>query len=91
MAKYICEIEGCGEEISENTGKHGGLAICTKCSHVRYYWRKRGTGAVEEYKRRLEFRTARMEYLSPHVKRQLNQAARQVNRAKERAQAAAQR
>ena len=72
--KKFCEVEGCGEELSEGAGTHGGMAICGGCRSALYYWRKQGPRAAAARRERLIFFSARMDYLAPHVGRMLKAA-----------------
>jgi hypothetical protein len=78
MAKNLCETDGCGEEISEGCGSHGGLPICKKCRAVQYYWKKQGPKAFEHRREVLTFWTGRLDYLSTHVGKLVKQAKQRV-------------
>ena len=76
--KHICEVEDCGEEISEERGKHGGLPICDKCRGTQYYWRKQGRAAIQARRGRLSFWQRRIDYLEPHIERMIERAKQRV-------------
>lgn len=89
MAKRFCEIDDCGEEISEGTGSHGGLAICPRCRGVQSYWKKKGPKEIAARKERLVFWEHRLDYLHPHIVKMLADAERRVDKAKHSARKAA--
>ena len=43
----ICEVPGCGEELSEGTGSKGGPMLCKQCYSAQFYWRKQGHQHIE--------------------------------------------
>jgi hypothetical protein len=83
--KKYCDVEGCGNEIPEGRGSHGGLECCDGCLSARYYWRKKGPKALEARKERLLFFVDRADYLMPLVGKMLKQARAKVEAAKARA------
>jgi hypothetical protein len=82
MARNICETENCGEPISELCGSRGGLAICAKCRHVQYYWKKQGPKALAHRRDMLEFWVGRIDYLTPHIGRLIREAKQRVSTAR---------
>jgi hypothetical protein len=84
----ICEIEGCGTELSEGTGSQGGLMICPQCRSCSYYAKKKGLQWARHRKERLDLYSARIEYYEPRVLQLLNNAKKSVAAAAKRAKAA---
>jgi hypothetical protein len=86
MAKQrFCDVDGCGNEIPEGRGSHGGLECCDGCLSARYYWRKKGPKALEARKERLQFFVERADYLMPLIGKMLKHAKAKVAEAKARA------
>jgi hypothetical protein len=85
MAKRYCDIEGCGREIGEGTGSHGGLPICTACRGSQYYWKGKGLRAIEERRERLGFWEKRIVYLNPRIEEMLAAASKKVAKVKKSA------
>ena len=83
--RLICEIEGCGAELSEGTGSHGGLMICSNCRSSSYYWKKKGLAAARARKESLELFTHRIEYYEPRVLQIMNNAKKKVAEARQKA------
>jgi hypothetical protein len=86
--KLVCEIDGCGNELSEHCGSKGGLMICGNCRGSSYYWKKKGVGAARERREKLQLYTHRIEYYEPRVLKMINEAKRTVKADRARANAA---
>jgi hypothetical protein len=85
MAKHVCDVPECGEEIPEGRGSKGGLPICDRCRSGQYYWRKQGLAAVHTRRERLHFFEQRLDYLSPHIQRMIGDARNRVRKARKAA------
>lgn len=81
----ICEVDGCGNELSEGTGSKGGQMICPNCRSSSYYWKDQPIAAARERHERLQLFRNRLEYYHPKVAKVLNDAHRSVAAAKQRA------
>jgi hypothetical protein len=86
--KMICEVAGCGEELSEGTGSKGGPMLCKWCRGPRGYWSKQGHKAAQYRYNRLALFRSRLEYYDPKVAQIVNEAQKAVATAKRRAQKA---
>lgn len=84
-AKRVCDVPGCGREISAGCGSHGGLEICGRCRSALTYARRQGPKWLAEYRERLHFRVERGEYMSPLMGKILKRAAQRVAEARARA------
>jgi len=82
MARRVCDIDGCDEEIGDGAGEHGGLPICRKCRGSQYYWKRKGLKAIEERRTRLAFWDKRIVYLNPRIEEMLSEAKKKVATAK---------
>lgn len=85
MAKHVCDVPECGEEIPEGRGTQGGLPICDSCRSGQYYWKKQGLSAMHKRRDRLIFFEHRLDYLGTHVEKLVNQARERVRSARKRA------
>ena len=86
--KLFCEVEGCGNELSEHCGSKGGLMICSRCRSSSYYAKRHGLAWARARRESLQFWTARLEYFEPRVLQLTNNAKRAVSDAKARARVA---
>lgn len=86
--KMICEVAGCGEELSEGTGSKGGPMLCKWCRGPRTYWNKQGHKAAQFRYNRLALFRSRLEYYDPKVAQIVNDAQKAVASAKKRARTA---
>ena len=86
--KMICEVAGCGEELSEGTGSKGGPMLCKWCRGPRTYWAKQGLRAMRARHERLGLFRNRMEYYEPRVAEILNKARKSVATHNKKARAA---
>jgi hypothetical protein len=86
--KLICEVEGCGNELSEHCGSKGGLMICGRCRNASYTARRNGLAWARARRENLTFWNARLEYFEPRILKITNQAKRAVAEAKARARVA---
>jgi hypothetical protein len=86
--KLICEVAGCGEELSDGCGSKGGPHICPGCRTSSYYWKKQSLTHMRHRRERLSLFTSRLEYYDPRVAQIVNEAQKQVATTKRRAQIA---
>ena len=86
--KMFCEVEGCGNELSEGTGSQGGLMICGRCRSASYTARKNGLAWARQRRENLNFWSGRLEYFEPRVLKVTNQAKKALAEAKARARLA---
>jgi hypothetical protein len=86
--KLICEVEGCGIELSEGTGSKGGPHMCPACRTSSYYWNKQDLDHMRERHVRLGLFRNRLEHYNPRVTKILNDAKKAVAHARQRAHAA---
>jgi len=86
--KMICEVAGCGEELSEGTGSKGGPMLCKWCRGPRGYWSKQGHKATQARYHRLALFRSRLEYYDPKVAQIVNDAQKKVAATKRHARAA---
>ncbi len=83
--KMICEVAGCGEELSEGTGSKGGPMLCKWCRGPRWYWGKQNHKSRHQRYVRLALFRSRLEYYDPHVAQLVNDANKAVSGASRRA------
>ena len=86
--KMVCEVAGCGEELSEGTGSKGGPMLCKWCRGPRWYWGKKSLAEKRARRLRLQLFESRLEYYDPRVAEIINDAQKSVAGAKRRAQTA---
>ena len=86
--KMVCEVAGCGEELSEGTGSKGGPMLCKWCRGPRWYWGKKSLAEKRARRLRLQLFESRLEYYDPRVAEIINEANRSVANTKKKAQAA---
>lgn len=86
--KMMCEIDGCGAELTEGWGSKGGAMICASCRTSSYYWKKQPLAAARARRENLKLYTTRIEYYEPRVLKIMNEARRTVKAARDRASAA---
>jgi len=86
--KMICEVAGCGEELTEGTGSKGGPHLCPSCRTSSYYWKKQTLPAMRHRRERLSLFSHRLEYYDPRVAQIVNDAQKSVVGSQKRAQAA---
>ena len=85
--KMVCEVAGCGEELTEGTGSKGGPHLCPGCRTSSYYWKKQSLPAMRVRRERLSLYSSRLEYYDPRVAQIINDAQKSVAGTKKRAQA----
>jgi hypothetical protein len=78
--KMICEVEGCGAELSEGTGSKGGPMICPNCRSPSYYWKSKPLAAMKQRRANLTLYGHRLEYYDKRVAQIVNEAAKAVAR-----------
>lgn len=76
--KMICEVEGCGAELTEGTGSKGGPMICANCRSPSYYWRKKSLPEMRQRRANLILFGHRLEYYDKRVAQIVNEAAKAV-------------
>ncbi|HZO54876.1 MAG TPA: hypothetical protein VFB63_19370 [Bryobacteraceae bacterium] len=86
--KMLCEVEGCGEELTEGCGSKGGPMMCAQCRTSSYYWKKQSLPAMRYRRERLSLFSHRLEHYDPRVAQIINDANKSVAGTKRRAQAA---
>lgn len=86
--KGLCEVDGCGEELSEGCGSKGGPMICAGCRTSSYYWKKQSLPAMRVRRERLSLFSHRLEYYDPRVAQIVNEAQKSVATTKRRARSA---
>lgn len=86
--KMICEVEGCGEELSEGCGSKGGPMICAGCRTSSYYWKGQSLAHMRHRRERLSLFTHRLEYYDKRVAEIVNAAQKSVVATKKRARTA---
>ena len=82
MAKLVCDVEGCDNEITEGTGSKGGLPICQRCRAAQYSLKKLPNKAIQEKRERWQYWEHRLDYLHPRIQAMLKDAQRKVTTAK---------
>lgn len=80
--KMICEVEGCGAELTEGTGSKGGPMICANCRSPSYYWKKKSLAEMRQRRVNLTLFGHRLEYYDKRVAQIVNDAAKAVSKAK---------
>jgi hypothetical protein len=83
--KLVCEVEGCGEELSEGTGSKGGPQMCPACRSSSYYWKGEDIAHMRERHGKLKLYGQRLEHFDPRVTKILNDAKTKVQQSKRRA------
>ena len=83
--KMICEVDGCGEELSEGCGSKGGPLMCDNCRTSSYYWKKQPLKAARFRFLRLDLFKHRLEHYEPRVAEIINEAQKSVAESKRRA------
>jgi hypothetical protein len=76
--KMICEVEGCGAELTEGTGSKGGPMICANCRSPSYYWKKKSLPEMRQRRANLTLFGARLEYYDKRVAQIVNEATKAV-------------
>lgn len=87
--KMVCEIDGCGAELTEGTGSKGGPMMCPSCRTSSYYWKGEDLGHMRERHSKLKLYGARLEHFDPRVLKILNEANKAVAATRRRANEAA--
>lgn len=88
MAKLVCDVEGCDNEITEGTGSKGGLPICPRCRAAQYTLKKMNDKAIQERRDRWHYWETRLDYLHPRIRAMVKDAERKVATAKRLAHSA---
>jgi hypothetical protein len=83
--KMICEVEGCGEELSEGCGSKGGPMICAGCRTSSYYWKGQPLTHMRHRRARLSLFSHRLEYYDKRVAEIVNDAQKSVVATRRRA------
>jgi len=83
--KMICEIEGCGVELSEGTGSKGGPMICPNCRSPSYYWKGKPLSAMRQRRANLTLYGHRLEFYDKRVAQIVNDAAKAVTNTRRQA------
>jgi hypothetical protein len=86
--KMICEVEGCGAELSELTGSKGGPMLCAGCRTGSYYWKGQSLAHMRHRRERLTLFSHRLEYYDKRVAQIVNDAAKAIVATRRRARAA---
>ena len=86
--KLICEVAGCGQELTEGTGSHGGPMICPNCRTSSYYWKKQSLSHMRHRRVMLSLFTSRLEYYDPRALQDTDDAQKQVAHTKRQARTA---
>lgn len=76
--KMICEVEGCGSELSDGTGSKGGPMICANCRSPSYYWKKKSLAEMRARRNNLVLFGHRLEYYDKRVAQIVNEATKAV-------------
>ena len=76
--KMICEVEGCGAELTDGTGSKGGPMICHNCRSPSYYWKKKSLAEMRQRRANLTLFGARLEYYDKRVAQIVNEATKAV-------------
>lgn len=82
MAKLMCDVDGCDNEITEGTGSKGGLPICHRCRAAQYALKKLPGKAIQAKRERLQYWEHRLDYLHPRILAMMKDAERKVSTAK---------
>ena len=88
--KMVCEVDGCGEELTEGTGSKGGPLMCPACRSSSYYWKGEDIAHMRERHTKLKLYGLRLEHFDPRVVKIINEAKKSVTTTKRRADQAAQ-
>lgn len=83
--KMVCEVDGCGEELTEGTGSKGGPMMCPSCRTSSYYWKKQSLPHMRVRHEKLQLFTHRMEHFDPRVTQIVNAAKKSVAASRQRA------
>ena len=86
--KMICEVDGCGSELSEGCGSKGGPMMCSNCRTSSYYWKKKPLRAMRARHEALKLFAHRIEHYDPRVLQILNEARKSVATHNRRARSA---
>lgn len=86
--KMICEVEGCGEELTEGCGSKGGPMICAGCRTSSYYWKGQSLTHMRHRRERLSLFSHRLEYYDKRVAQIVNDAQKAVAATKKKSQSA---
>ena len=86
--KMICEVEGCGAELSEQCGSKGGPMICANCRSPSYYWKKKSLAEMRQRRENLVLFGHRLEYYDKRVAQIVNNAQKAVIKSQKRARTA---
>ena len=78
--KMMCEVEGCGAELSELTGSKGGPMLCANCRSPSYYWKKKSLAEMRQRRANLTLFGARLEYYDKRVAQIINDAAKTITK-----------
>lgn len=85
MAKLVCDVEGCDNEISEGCGSKGGLPICGRCRAAQYSMKALPEKMIVEKRKRWHYWESRMDYLQPRILKMIEEAQKRVTTAKKTA------
>ena len=86
--KLICEVDGCGEELTEGTGSKGGPMRCNTCRSQGYRIDALGAAWVKQRRQKLGFWATRLDFLAPRVLNAINNANKSVAEARAKARVA---
>lgn len=76
--KMVCEVEGCGEELTEGTGSKGGPLMCPSCRTSSYYWKGEDLAHMRDRHTKLKLYGNRLEHFDPRVTKLVNETKKAV-------------
>lgn len=82
MAKLVCDVNECSNEITEGTGSKGGLPICKTCRAAQYALKKQNKEQIQARRDRWHYWESRLDYLHPRILKMMSDAERRVTTAK---------
>jgi len=82
MAKRMCDVGSCTNEISDGCGSKGGKPICPRCRAAMYHDNKLNARALVAKRERWHYWEDRMDYLHPNVRELLDEADRATRKVK---------
>lgn len=63
----VCEVVGCGNELSEGTGSQGGPMLCKQCYSSQFYWKRKPHAAIEHRRWQLSRFLGRFDHFGTYM------------------------